>query len=55
MWVLIVMSWVTAGNVGGGFNVSSVPNFTTKQTCENAATVIKTKHEQNIQTACVQQ
>lgn len=54
-WVLIIMSWVSASSMGGGFNVSNVPGFFSKATCEAAAAVIKATREANIQTACVQQ
>lgn len=32
-WVLIVATWVSSGNVGGGYHVTSVPEFTSQQTC----------------------
>jgi hypothetical protein len=54
-WVMIVMSWVTASNMGGGYYVSSVPGFASKATCEAAASVVKDRREKSITTACVQQ
>jgi hypothetical protein len=52
MWVLIVLSWVTASNMGGGYQVSRVPQFTSQQTCEAAAAAIKAQREKNLQTLC---
>lgn len=52
MWVLIVMSWVTYSNVGSGWSISSVPSFTSQQTCEAAAQAVKLKHEKTIETVC---
>jgi hypothetical protein len=54
-WVLIVLSWMTASNMGGGFYVTSVPGFASKATCEAAASVVKDRREKSITTACVQQ
>lgn len=36
-WVLIVATWVSSGNVGGGYHVSSVPDFTSQSSCQAAA------------------
>jgi hypothetical protein len=40
---------------GGGSNVSNVPGFTSKATCEAAASVVKQGREKCVHTACVQQ
>lgn len=40
-WVMIVVAWVTASNMGGGYAVSSVPGFSSQQTCESAAAIVR--------------
>lgn len=41
MWVLVVVSWIGSGAAGGGMTVSSVPNFSSHQTCEQAKVVVQ--------------
>jgi hypothetical protein len=61
MWVLVVVSWVGGGMAGGGVAVSSVPNFTSAQTCQAAVSVVQRnaqsidKNQRLVSAECTQQ
>jgi len=55
-WVLIVATWVTSGTMGGGYHVASIPEFSSKASCEAAAAAtVKATDASTTKTTCVQQ